>query len=85
MPVGERARSIDDRGAGSHAGMRMGHVVLIVVGALMALASSCVCGASHANGQGFFGDWRGIVLALVGLLIFGIGRFIGSMQKEVSK
>jgi hypothetical protein len=63
----------------------MGHVVLLVVGALMALASSCVCGASQASGHGFFGDWRGVLLCLIGLLIFGAGRFIGSMQKEASK
>lgn len=62
----------------------MGHVVLLVIGALMALSSSCVCGASFSNGHGWM-DPIGVVLFLVGILIYGAGRFIGSIQKETSK
>jgi hypothetical protein len=62
----------------------VGHVVLLVIGALMALSSSCVCGASFANGHGWF-DTTGTLLGLVGLLVYGAGRFVGSLQKEAKQ
>ena len=54
--------------------------ILIILGTLMALASSCVCGASMADGKDL--DPMGFLLCLVGLLVFGAGRFVRSLSTK---
>lgn len=56
----------------------MAGTILIVIGTLMALSSSIVCGASLSEGRGL--DPMGFLLCLVGLLVFGAGRFVRSLS-----
>lgn len=59
------------------------HTILIVIGTLMALASSCVCGVSISEGHGL--SPMGFLLCLVGLLVFGAGRFVRSLSSKESE